>query len=302
LTAFRLAHFSDPHLPSSWMPGTARELVSKRALSRLAWQRKHRQHDPAVLAALTADVGAWRPDHIALTGDLTNFSTPEEFARARSWLETLGAADQVTVSPGNHDALVARGLAERFAGLRPWFGDAEGEDFPYVRRRGPIALINLSTAVPTPPALATGALGAAQLGRLAGALDAAAQAGLIRVVTLHHPPATGVVSRRKALDDAAALRAVLRARGAELVLHGHAHEAVFGAIDGPRGPIPVLGAPSASCPGGRHAPAGWHAIDIEPGADGARIRVTARGLDPAGGGLRELGRYVLAPLSADIAA
>ncbi|HEY3696577.1 metallophosphoesterase [Phenylobacterium sp.] len=299
---FRLAHFSDPHLPSSWTPDTARDVVSKRALSRLAWRRKRSQHDPAVLALLTADVAAHAPDHIAVTGDLTNFSTPEEFERARTWLSTLGPADRVTVSPGNHDALVDRGLAARLERLRPWFGDTDGEAFPHVRRRGPVALVNLSTATPTPPALATGALGAAQLARLAAGLEAAAQAGLARVVMLHHPPVEGVVSRRKALDDAAALRAVLRDRGAELVLHGHGHESVFGALAGPVGPIPVLGAPSASSPGGRHAPAGWHAIEIEPGAGGPSIRVTVRGLDAAAGKLRELGRYVLLPLTSGIAA
>jgi 3',5'-cyclic AMP phosphodiesterase CpdA len=276
--------------------------MSKRTLSRLAWRRKHRQHEPAVLALLTADVNAHAPDHMAITGDLTNFSTPEEFERAQAWLSSLGPADRITVSPGNHDALVDRGLAGRLQGLRPWFGDAVGETFPYVRRRGPVALINLCTATPTPPALATGALGPAQLGRLAAALEATAEAGLVRVVTLHHPPVEGVVSRRKALDDAAALRRVLQDRGAELVLHGHGHEPAFGALEGPVGPIPVLGAPSASSPGGRHAPAGWHAIEIEPGAGGASVRVVVRTLDAAAGGFRELGRYGLAPLTSDIAA
>lgn len=297
---FRLAHLSDPHLPSSWLPAGARDLMSKRALSRFAWRRKRGQHDPAVLALTTADVNAYAPDHVAVTGDLTNFSTPEEFARARAWLSTLGPAERVTVSPGNHDALVDRAIDERLDGLRPWFGDA-GDGFPFVRRRGPAALINLCSAVPTPPGLATGALGQAQLQRLAQCLEAAEGAGLARVVMLHHPPVERVVSRRKALDDAAGLRAVLLARGAELVLHGHAHEAVFGALEGPLGPVLVLGAPSASSPGGKHAAAGWHAIEIEPGLGGPSIRVVVRGLDPSGG-FRELGRYRLPPATSDIAA
>ena len=79
---FRLAHLSDPHLPSPAGMGPLREWASKRTLSRLSWRRKHYEHDPAVLAALTADIAAHSPDHIALTGDLTNFSTPVEYAAA----------------------------------------------------------------------------------------------------------------------------------------------------------------------------------------------------------------------------
>jgi 3',5'-cyclic AMP phosphodiesterase CpdA len=276
---FRLAHLSDPHLPSPMGLGPLGELASKRTLSRLSWRRKHRQHDPTVLAALVADVKAQAPDHVAVTGDLTNFATPGEFAAARAWLETLGPAADVTVSPGNHDALVARGQAERFATFRPWFGDEGATDFPQVRRRGPVALINLCSAIATPPLFASGRLGEDQLGRLGALLDGLK--GLTRIVLVHHPVGAGVVSRRKALSDAPALREVLARHGAELVLHGHAHEAVFGSVAG----VPVLGVPSASSPAGfKHAPARWHLIEVEDGA----LLVTARGVDG------ELGRYRLA--------
>lgn len=299
---FRLAHLSDPHLPSPDGLGPLRELISKRTLSRLAWRKKHRQHDPAVLAALTADIAAYGPDHIALTGDLTNFSTPAEYAAARTWLATLGPPADVTLSPGNHDALVAEGHAGRMATLSPWFGDDEAADFPHLRRRDGVALVNLCSAVPTPPFFAGGRLGEAQLHRLGGALDRLGREGLFRVVMLHHPPVAGVVSRRKALEDAAALREVLERHGAELVLHGHAHEAVFSAAAGPHGPIPVIGVPSASSPHGfHHAAARWHAIEIDTKQRPAAVRVIARGLDRRTGVVVELGRYGLAPLSAGIA-
>ena len=44
-------------------------------------------------------------------------------------------------------------------------GDA-GEAFPFVRRRGPLALIGLSTSLPTAPLAATGRLDGDQLARL----------------------------------------------------------------------------------------------------------------------------------------
>jgi len=297
---FRLAHLSDPHLPSPLTLGPAGELVSKRTLSRLAWRRKRWRHDPAVLGQISADITAYAPDHIALTGDLTNFSTRAEFAAARTWLESLGPADRVTVSPGNHDALTADAQAGRVAAFGPWFGDGGETHFPRVRRRGPVALVNLCSAVPTAPLLASGRLGEAQLERLSQALDDLGREGLFRVVLLHHPAGAGVVSRRKALADGPELREVLRRHGAELVLHGHAHEAVFGVVAGPHGPIPVLGVPSASAPSGtHHAAARWHAIEIEPGEG---LRVIARGLEARSGEVGELGRYALPGLSAGIAA
>ena len=291
---FRLAHISDLHLT----PPLRRkvELEPKRWLSRFAWRRKRRRHSGEVLATLVADLKAHHPDHIAITGDLTNFSTAEEFAAARRWLEALGPADGITVSPGNHDALVGRTGHARFDSWRPWLGDAGLAEFPQARRRGPVAVVNLCSAVPTAPHLAQGELDAEQLQRLPGLLRALGEEGLFRVVLIHHPPTEGVVTRRKALRRAAELLAILQAEGAELVLHGHAHEANVTSAPGPRGPIPVLGVPPASGAPGHDEGARWHEIAIEAAGPGAwDVRVVARGL--VGGEMAELGRYRLAPLS-----
>lgn len=288
---FRLVHISDPHLPPPPGALSGRDLASKRLLSAIAWRRKGADHQPAVLAALIADVRAYAPDHVALTGDLTNFSAPAEVAAARAWLQTLADPADITVSPGNHDALVGAGDHQRFASWREWLGDGPEIAFPAVRRRGPLALINLCSATPTAPWLATGRLGADQLARLEPILADLARQDAFRVLTLHHPPTAGVVSGRKSLEDGDALRALLRLHGVDLVLHGHAHEATVGTLMGPKGPIPVLGAPSASAAAsGRHAPARWHAIEFEPGS---RIRVAARGLSAATGSFDHLGSYWL---------
>lgn len=281
------------------------DVFSKRGLSRFAWRRKKHQHDPAVLARIMADIAAYAPDHLAITGDLTNFSTAPESAAACSWLTALGPSDRITVSPGNHDALVTEGQEARLRAMRPWFGDSpapgggEGDDFPFVRRRGRAAIVNLSSSIPTAPGLASGWLGQAQLERLPTILHALREEGLFRVVMLHHPPTAGVVSDRKALQDAAALRGILREQGAELVLHGHAHETVFTSTPGPSGPIPVLATPSASMPTGkRHDAARWHALEIAPDGE---VLVVARGLDPTTGDVGELGRYRLIPQVSDSA-
>ena len=47
--------------------------------------------------------------------------------------------------------------------------------------------------------------------------------------------------------------------GAELILHGHNHVGSLARLAGPRGPVPVVGAPSASARGGTLThKAGYH--------------------------------------------
>jgi 3',5'-cyclic AMP phosphodiesterase CpdA len=145
--------------------------------------------------------------------------------------------------------------------------------------RGPAAIIGLNSAVPTAPLLATGAIGTAQTERLFNLLSKTGQRGLFRLVLVHHPMAEGVVSRRKALIDAAAVRAVLAAAGAELVLWGHAHRTALAPVPGPHGLIPALGIASAS----RYSEsvaytACWHHLVIEEANGGWQVRVTVRRL------------------------
>jgi len=296
LPPFRLAHISDLHLPPPER-GAGPELQPKRLLSRYAWRRKRLRHDPAALAAIAADVRAADPDHVAVTGDLTNFSRLEELEAAALWLGGLGPPQAVTVSPGNHDALVGRSGAARFAPWTPWLGDEPELEFPKVRRRGPVALVNLCSAQPTALHLAQGVLDPEQLQRLPAILRRLRAEGAFRILLLHHPPAHGVVSRRKSLRQGPELRSILAAEGCELVLHGHGHQATVAALEGPEGAIPVLGAPSASS-SGRHGPAArWHLFEIDRGPHGWAVRVEARGLRGGGGGVERLGRYALAPSS-----
>lgn len=283
-----LAHLSDPHLPPP--PGSG-GIAAKQLLGRAAWRRKRHVHRPEVLAALMADVAAHRPDHICLTGDLINTSTPAELVAARHWLEDFAPPHDLTVSPGNHDLLVPRG-PDPWREWRPWMEDAPGP-FPRLRVRGRMALINLSSATPTPVFSARGRLGHAQLAALATMLEQTGAEGLHRIVLVHHPVAPGA-PKRKALADAPQLTGVLARAGAELVLHGHLHRAGLAAVAGPAGAIPVLGAPSASSCGPGAAAARWHAIALTETRDGLGVRVVARGLGPDGA-MGDLGGYVLAP-------
>jgi 3',5'-cyclic AMP phosphodiesterase CpdA len=280
------AHLSDLHLPLAARPPRLRDLLSKRFFSWLSWRRSRRHiHRPEALAALMTDVRAAGTDHLVVTGDLTNLSLPDEFARARDWLAAEGSGETVTAVPGNHDALVPVDWAAGQGLWREWMGGAEDEAaFPFVKRVGGVALVGASSATPTGLFLATGRLGQAQSERLRATLEALGREGLFRIVLVHHPITEGAVSGRKALKDRERLRAVLAEAGAELVLHGHAHVATIESVPGPAGPILVAGAPSASAAPGTHGPpAGWRRIDVAALNQGWRLTVSSRTLRADGG-------------------
>jgi hypothetical protein len=120
------------------------------------------------------------------------------------------------------------------------------EDYPTLRIHGRLALIGLCSAIPVPVLRARGELGAAQLDRLEGLLEALREQGYARVVMLHHPVIATDESARRALVDAAQLRAILERQGADLVLHGHKHRRRVHLLEGRHNPVPIVGVPSSS--------------------------------------------------------
>ena len=283
MAAFTLAHLSDPHLPP--LPaGRFRDFAGKRALGYLNWTRnRHKFHQRSVLDALVSDMQAQRPDHVAITGDLVNLALEAEFAPVQAWLEGVGPPDQVTAIPGNHDAYV-RATQHRFAAS---FGDylrgdakvdvaANGASFPFVRQRGPLALVGVSSAVPTLPLMATGTLGRAQLDTLDRTLGQLSSEQF-RVLLVHHPLHSD--SRIKRLTDSRQLRALLKQHGVELVLHGHDHIHSTMWFEGTDGQIPAIGVPSASALAHRHYPAAaYNLFSIERDGDRWRCMQTVRGI------------------------
>jgi 3',5'-cyclic AMP phosphodiesterase CpdA len=290
---FRVGHLSDLHATPVRF-ASPRELHAKRLLGWLSWQvRRRRVHRPDVLEALIEDLHRQAPDQVVVTGDLTNVACEQEFVAARAWLRRIGPPERVSIVPGNHDAYapISRERSwdhwSEFLLSDPKTAANGGapEEFPTLRVRDSAAFIGLSTAGPTALGRATGTLGEAQLARLERLLARLADSPLCRILLLHHPPGAGVVTARRALTDAEALRGVLRRSGVDLVLHGHGHRTLIGALEGPSGPIPVVGARSSSDVGLRpHKRAQYHLYEIEPAAGGARrfqIRLRIRGWDPA---------------------
>jgi 3',5'-cyclic AMP phosphodiesterase CpdA len=282
MAAFTLAHLSDPHLPPLPAARLA-ELAGKRALGYLNWTR-NRQHYQRreVLDALVSDIQAHGPDHIAVTGDLVNLALEAEFAPALQWLQSVGAPDRVTVVPGNHDAYV-RATQHRFAEVwQDYLAGDEAPDggraFPLLRRRGPLALIGVSSAVPTPPLMATGWLGRPQLDALERMLIRLSTEAAFRVLLIHHPLRSD--ARAKRLTDAPQLLALLRQHGVEMILHGHDHVHSTIWIDGPQRSIPAIGVPSASALAhGRYPAAAYNLYSIERDGGAWRCEQVVRGID-----------------------
>ena len=151
-----------------------------------------------------------------------------------------------------------------------------GATFPFVRRRGPLALIGVSSAVPTLPLMATGRLGRAQLDALDRMLAQLSSEQAFRVLLVHHPLHSD--SRIKRLTDSRQLRALLKRHGVELVLHGHDHIHSTMWIEGTDRQIPAIGVPSASALAHRHYPAAaYNLFSIERDGDQWRCVQTVRG-------------------------
>lgn len=278
---FTLAHLSDVHLPL--MGRFDRQHLDlqrgglKRTLGALNWSLNRRgAHLLAMADSVREAVRAAKPDHIVVTGDLTNLGLATEIERARRWIDGLGLPDGVSVIPGNHDLYVPEATPAALTAWAPFMAsDGRGASFgarpggfPYLRiltepegtGRG-IALIGLNSGAPRPPFNASGALGPDQLRDFAALLRRLG-ADFVRVVLIHHPPLPGLGAKAsrlpltpeaerhsdltRGLNDAAAFAVVLAEAGAELVLHGHNHRDMLAWAKGPDGAIPIVGARSAS--------------------------------------------------------
>ena len=307
----RIAHITDPHLPLAGVRPA--ELFGKRILGWLSWRlRRWRNHRPACLEKVVADVRAAAPGHVVVTGDVVNISARAEFVRARAWLAALGGPREVTFVPGNHDRYVAEAPRAGLASLMPWMTDAAADDgaagaraaaargrvppAPFVRYVRNVAIIGLDSSWPAPWKEASGMVGAEQLARLAETLDDCRRKGLFRLLLIHHPPLAELASKpRKALRDADRMAEVLRHHGVEAVLFGHNHTWARAELETAGGPAFLLTAPSASMAPGRGRPAaGWQMLEITRRQGSWRLTVERRQL-AADGRMITRERLELAP-------
>lgn len=313
----RIAHFSDLHVLALEGIGWARYMnkrltgVANLALRRApldelsgAWRaaaermpkrfRKKDVHRTEYVRTVAREIKKTGVDHVAITGDVTNLALEPEFAAARAILEGelhLAPRD-ISLVPGNHDLYTRGALRDRR--FTQFFAeythcdvdiavDIGAGHFPYVKLRGPCAIIGLSSAVPRLPFVAAGELGDAQLDALGRALEHPEVKKRTPVILLHHPPhgpASPMKMVMEGLHDGSRLVAALRRVPRALVLHGHLHKRMQGRIPTDAGEITVVGAASASLHHEHEARmSGFNVYELSD--DGALVSVEAHVLDPA---------------------
>lgn len=291
---FTLAHLSDVHL-APLPAATPVSLFSKRFFGFQSWHRNRcRIHLRTIADAIRDDIQRLEPDHVAITGDLVNISLENEFEQALDWLRSFGPPDLLTVIPGNHDAYVPLAWERGIGRWRDYMSgdgddarDGSGRHFPFLRRRGNVAIIGLSTAVPTPPLSARGWLGKKQIEDLAILLEKLSAEQVFRIILIHHPPLPGQNKWRKAMADTREFVDVIRMFGADLILHGHNHRQMFAEIDCKDRSIPVYGVASASARRTSRRPESHYNIyRIERTNPGWRCDVTVRAWDEDSGSFR----------------
>jgi 3',5'-cyclic AMP phosphodiesterase CpdA len=159
-----------------------------------------------------------RPDAVLLTGDLTDFGRPEEYAQLARLLAPLTMPFYLI--PGNHDG--RDGLRAAFPGHA--YLRQRDETIDFVIDDWPLRIVALDTVVPMKSG---GALRMHQLEWLDLVLSAAPARPTL--IALHHPPfSTGIGHMDDiGLANPAALEAVVRRHSqVELVTGGHLHRVI----------------------------------------------------------------------------
>lgn len=174
------------------------------------------------------------PDAVLITGDLTDFGRPAEYAHLARLLAPLQAP--VYLLPGNHDD--AQNLRAAFPAHAHLGKQGHVQ---YSVALGSLQLIALDTTVPGAP---HGSLDAARLAWLEQALEDAH--GRPVVIAMHHPPFRTLIGHMDAiglLEGGAALEAIVRQYpNVERLVCGHLHrpiEARFGGTFASTAPSPA---------------------------------------------------------------
>lgn len=295
----RIAHLSDLHMLC--MEGALpHRFLNKRLTGYLNLRfRRSAVHKPFAVRAVAREIRRLGVDHVVITGDVSNLALEGEFDLVRALLDQeLGLPpDRVSIVPGNHDAYTkgAHRSARFQRAFQPFIQSDLPElaalgPFPFVRLRGPVAIIGMSTALPRLPLIASGAFGHAQLKALDRVLMHPEVRDRTPVVLQHHPwhnPESPSKRLLQGLEDADAEWTLLRRLGRGLLLHGHLHRRILRTLVTDHGHLHAVGATSASLlDESDEKMAGFNLYEI--GAGGAIETITAMRLDPASETFREV--------------
>lgn len=173
---------------------------------------------PPVMQALVVLAMQLRPDVVVLSGDITQRARPDQFRKAKTYVERLGAP--VLSIPGNHDIA----LFDLWARLRrPYarYAVEFGADLEPVYNSHDLLVVGVNTTRAWRHK--NGEVSMAQIDRVAKLLHAASPRQL-RVVVVHQPVAVILEEDRTNLlrGHETAMR-VWSAAGADVMMGGHIH-------------------------------------------------------------------------------
>lgn len=202
------------------------------------------------LEVLRDKIKELRPGAIAVSGDLTQRCTNQEFVQARDYLNSLGEISPTLVIPGNHD-IRWLGAVARNLGIVGLIGN-KAHEFKYSRYKRHISE-DLCPALEVPGVIIAGLNTAhgitkgsltrrfRDLGvighvrdedvlRAKEAFDNAAPSAA-RIVMVHHNPVKGPTSGRHGLANTDQALRAFASLGAELVLCGHDHQEAIHTVE-----------------------------------------------------------------------
>lgn len=167
------------------------------------------------------------PDHVCITGDLTEDGSDGQFEELAEILAGSGLDPaRVTLVPGNHDAYTyPDGLARALAG--PLAEYRESSTLGHVVERGDYVVLPVGTTMAQCFVRAAGFVGDEGRSRLERGLKHAASKKVPAIVAMHHPPVRKARNLLKWFDellDAAEVSRVLEPFESARVLHGHLHQ------------------------------------------------------------------------------
>ncbi|MDY6821031.1 MAG: metallophosphoesterase [Deferribacterota bacterium] len=243
----RIAHLSDLHI-NNVSKITYKELFSKRLCGYCFWKsKKHKLFDYFIFDEIKKDIGLEKPDHIVITGDLTQLCTASEFKKARNYIQTLGANENITIIPGNHDFYTFAGKSLFYKEFCDFFSVNNYIDtknyLPFVKIIGNCAIIGINSAVVTPPFFSYGHLKKSQLEHL-GLILKKLQYSYFNILLIHHPPIKGIIYKTKSLLNSRELIRILETGSINLVLHGHIHRFNLSYFNYRETNIPIISAPA----------------------------------------------------------
>ncbi len=194
--------------------------------------------DPGLPDNLRTAIVAAEADLLVVSGDLTQRGLKREFRQAREFLDSLPLPRLVV--PGNHDVQGSWNFWERFLmPFRNYRNLIHADTEPVWSKPGLIvAGANSARPVGWNFDWSRGRLSRRQMARMAG-LFGMADAGDLRVLVVHHPPAAPPDgTARHLLGRLKEFTGAVNEAGVDLVLSGHFHMSYAQAL-----PLP----------GGRHA-------------------------------------------------